>query len=48
MLGSDYPHAESTWPRSQQFLGELLGDKMPGDRAKLARDTAGVLFGFDL
>jgi len=48
MFGSDYPHAESTWPRSQQFLGELLGNKTLGDRAKLTRDTAAVLFGFDL
>jgi len=48
MFGSDYPHAESTWPRSQQFLGELLADKTPGDCAKLTHDTAAALFGFDL
>ncbi|MDH3380179.1 MAG: amidohydrolase family protein [Gammaproteobacteria bacterium] len=48
MFGSDYPHAESTWSRSQQYLGELLRGKTPDDRARLTRDNASALFGFDL
>ena len=31
MWGSDYPHTESTFPRSQEILGEILGGVAPAD-----------------
>ena len=31
MWGSDYPHTESTFPRSQEILCDILGDVAPGD-----------------
>ena len=46
MFGSDYPHAESTWPHSQRFLDELLVDKAPATRRKLVHDNVVGLYGF--
>ncbi len=34
--GSDYPHAESTFPRSRQILEELLRDCTDEEKAKIA------------
>ena len=36
MWGSDYPHTESTFPRSRQILEEILADCSEEDRAKIA------------
>ena len=47
MFGSDYPHAESTWPNSRRFLEELLAG-MPGAvKSKLVRANVARLFKFD-
>ena len=34
--GSDYPHVESTFPRSREILEELLGDCTDEEKAKIA------------
>lgn len=46
MFGSDYPHAESTWPNSQKFLNDLLADMSIEDRRKLTHDNVARLFKF--
>ena len=46
MWGSDYPHAESTWPNSQQFLADILAPLAEPDRAKLVHDNVARLFKF--
>ena len=46
MWGSDYPHAESTWPRSEQYLDEILADKDAPTREKLVRGNVARLYGF--
>jgi predicted TIM-barrel fold metal-dependent hydrolase len=46
MFGSDYPHAESTWPNSRDFLSKLLNRVSEADRAKLVRDNVARLYGF--
>lgn len=47
MFGSDYPHAESTWPNSRRFLDALLADVAEDDRRKLVCDNVARLFKFD-
>jgi predicted TIM-barrel fold metal-dependent hydrolase len=46
MFGSDYPHAESTWPNSQEFLQNMLGDFPEPERRKLVCDNVARLYGF--
>ena len=46
MFGSDYPHAESTWPHSRRFLDNLLGDMETATRRRLVHDNAARLYGF--
>jgi predicted TIM-barrel fold metal-dependent hydrolase len=48
LWGSDYPHAESTFPRSQQFLGKMFDGVPEADMRKITCDNAARLFGFDL
>ena len=36
LWGSDYPHRESTFPRSQQILDEILADCTEEEKAKIA------------
>ena len=47
MWGSDYPHSESTFPRSRQILDEILADVPAGERAKIVGENAARLYGFD-
>jgi len=47
MFGSDYPHAESTWPESRRFLDDMLAGVSPDDRRKLVCDNVASLFKFD-
>ncbi|MGH6954362.1 MAG: amidohydrolase family protein [Alphaproteobacteria bacterium] len=47
MWGSDYPHAESTWPNSRKVLDELLAGVSAAHRRKLTRDNVARLFKFD-
>jgi len=46
LWGSDFPHAESTWPRSQQFLDRIFDGVPEADRRKITADNAAKLFGF--
>jgi predicted TIM-barrel fold metal-dependent hydrolase len=48
MWGSDYPHTESTFPRSRQILGELTAE-MPADEAvAVVSGNCARLYGFDV
>jgi predicted TIM-barrel fold metal-dependent hydrolase len=40
MWGSDYPHTESTFPRSKQINGERLAGVPDGEQKKMLRDNA--------
>lgn len=46
LWGSDFPHAESTWPQSQNFLERIFKGVPEGDRRKITSDNAAQLFGF--
>jgi len=48
MWGSDYPHAESTFPRSREILDEILREVPEDERRKLVRDNAARLYRFDI
>ena len=47
MWGSDYPHAESTWPRSRQFIDDMLAGVDQDVRRKLVCDNVAGLFKFN-
>ena len=42
--GSDYPHAESTFPRSRQILEELLAECNEEEKAKIAGGNAARIY----
>ena len=44
MWGSDYPHTESTFPRSRQILEEILQDCTEPEKAKIAGGNAAKLY----
>ncbi len=48
MWGSDYPHAESTFPRSREILDDILRDVPADERRKLVRDNAARVYRFDV
>ena len=45
--GSDYPHIESTFPRSRQIIEEVLGDCTEDERAKIAGGNAARVYHLD-
>ena len=45
--GSDYPHHESTWPKSQQILEEILADCTEEEKAKIAGGNASRIYRLD-
>ena len=45
--GSDYPHQESTFPRSQQILEEILADCTEEEKAKIAGKNAAKVYRLD-
>ena len=47
MWGSDYPHAESTFPRSRQILEELLRDCTEQEKAKIVGGNAARIYHLD-
>ena len=44
MWGSDYPHPESTFPRSRQILEEILADCTEEEKAKIAGGNAARVY----
>jgi predicted TIM-barrel fold metal-dependent hydrolase len=46
LWGSDFPHAESTWPQSKQFLDRIFAGVPEEDRRKITADNAAKMFGF--
>ena len=42
--GSDYPHMESTFPRSQQILEEILVDCAEEEKSKIAGGNAARIY----
>lgn len=46
MWGSDYPHAESTWPKSQVVLERILANVPEPERAKIAGANVANLYRF--
>ena len=48
MWGSDYPHSESTFPRSRAVLDEILQGVPEDERAKIVCHNTARLYGFDL
>jgi predicted TIM-barrel fold metal-dependent hydrolase len=47
MWGSDYPHIEGTWPRSQETLVEQFAGRPDEEVAQLVGGNAADLYGFD-
>jgi predicted TIM-barrel fold metal-dependent hydrolase len=47
MWGSDYPHTEATFPRSREITAEILHGVPEPEQARILRDNAARLFGFD-
>jgi predicted TIM-barrel fold metal-dependent hydrolase len=47
MWGSDYPHAESTFPKSRQIVERLLKDVPERERAMIAGENAARLYHFN-
>ena len=44
LWGSDYPHVESTFPRTQQILEEILTDCTEEEKAKIAGGNAAKIY----
>ncbi len=47
MFGSDYPHTESTFPRSLEIMSKRLADVPPDEQRKIVFDNAAALYGFE-
>ena len=47
MWGSDYPHAESTFPKSQEILERILQGVPEEDKAKIAGGSAAKIYHFN-
>jgi predicted TIM-barrel fold metal-dependent hydrolase len=48
MWGSDYPHAESTYPRSRAIVEELMADLSVAERTAVTCTNAAQLYGFSV
>jgi len=48
MWGSDYPHSESTFPRSRKILAEILAGVPEDEQAKIVGTNTARVYGFDL
>ena len=48
MWGSDYPHTESTFPRSREITGKILADVPAAEQRAILRDNVARLYGFDV
>ncbi len=45
MWSSDYPHSDSTWPNSRQYVAEQFQGVAPEDRHKIVAGNAAALYG---
>jgi len=48
MWGSDYPHSESTFPRSRKVLAEILSGVPADEQAKIVSGNTARVYRFDL
>ena len=48
LWGSDFPHAESTWPKSREFLERIFAGTPEADLRKVTSENAARMFGFKL
>ena len=48
MWGSDYPHSESTFPRSRKILAEILAGVPEEEQAKIVGGNTARVYGFDV
>ena len=48
LWGSDFPHAESTWPKSREFLSRMFAGVPEPDLRKITSENAARMFGFKL
>jgi len=48
MWGSDYPHTESTFPRSRQILERILGEVTPDEALQIACKNCAEMYCFDV
>jgi predicted TIM-barrel fold metal-dependent hydrolase len=48
LWGNDFPHAESTWPKSREFLDRIFAGVPEDERRKVTADNAAHLFRFRL
>jgi predicted TIM-barrel fold metal-dependent hydrolase len=48
MWGSDYPHSESTFPRSREILDRILYGVPADERAKIVGENTARLYHFDV
>ena len=47
LWGSDYPHQESTFPRSREILGEILADCTEDEKARIVGANAARIYHLD-
>ena len=48
MWGSDYPHVESTFPRSREIIEDILADCTEEEKAKIAGGNSARVYGLEL
>ena len=48
MWGNDFPHSESTWPKSREFFSTMFTDVPEAELRKLTCDNAARIFHFSL
>ena len=48
LWGNDFPHSESTWPKSMEFLDTMFAGVPDHERRQLTYDNAVSLFRFDV
>jgi predicted TIM-barrel fold metal-dependent hydrolase len=44
MWASDFPHSDSTWPRSQEVIAEQTGHLSPEQKKRILRDNVAELY----
>ena len=48
MWSNDYPHQNSTWPKSQEVIARDLGGLESGDRTKLLNSNVARLYNLNV